>query len=75
MFLSMLYVAHKDTVYTSQRTQRASIRKNNRLLLYRKILAVYCIKYACCINTLRGENALFQCYTWRYTYFALGFKV
>jgi hypothetical protein len=50
---------YKDSVYTSQRTECASVRKTNQLMLYRKIMAVYCKNRTEHMNTLCEQNAEF----------------
>ena len=50
----LIYNIHKYLVRTSQRTLRTSIRKFNRLMLYKEIITTNCI-----ILTLCEQNAEF----------------
>jgi hypothetical protein len=48
---------HKISVRTSQKTQCASIRKKNQLILYREIIVAFCEDYKEHTNTLVQESA------------------
>jgi hypothetical protein len=54
-----LQIIHKDPVRTSQETHYIAPKKTNRLILFRKTVAIRCENRKEHINTLCGQNAEF----------------
>jgi hypothetical protein len=57
--MKFIHVTFKYSVHTSQETYYICITKHNRLMLFRKTVAVYCENHMKYINTLCGQNAEF----------------
>jgi hypothetical protein len=49
---------YKISVYTSQRTQCASIRKTNRLMLYTEVIAIYATEQNTYVHGGQGADIL-----------------
>ena len=49
---------YKGSVYTSQRTQCASIIKTSRLILYREVIAVYATEQNTYVHSGQGADIL-----------------
>lgn len=53
--MQIIQIIFKNSAVSSQKTQRLSIAKMNKLMLFRKIIVVYCKNHTKSVNTLCGK--------------------
>jgi hypothetical protein len=58
-FYPLVYVVHKNSAFTSQRTQCGSIRKTRQRMLYREDIDSYCENYTKLRHRLHENNVEF----------------